>query len=983
MAGFQHLFLDSENGATLIQGSYSWGLVLLSLFVAMFSATMAMHTAKFARNAERSMHRHLAVGIGAISLGGGVWTMHFIGMMAFELCSQVSYASSLTLLSSIPGLAASWFALWLLSRRDPGAWRLILAGTLVGAGIGAMHYSGMAAMRFAGALRYEPYAFACSIVVAMALATFALWLRYGLRRYTRLGPATRLVISGCVMGLAIAGMHYIGMSAARFVGNASTANNVVTLNTAFVSLALSTFTITVTVLVSALTGLMNARELYRKMEEGQLRLRSILDTAVDGIITIDSRGLIQSFSQSAEHMFGWLADEVIGRNIKMLMPEPDKSRHDGYLDNYLWSGAPKVIGTGREVMGMCKDGSLIPMRLAVGRVDLPNELLFVGFVTDITERHDLEVSLRETAERAERAVAAKSIFLANMSHEIRTPMNSIIGFTELLLKDPLTDTQRSHLGVIRQSSRSLLGLLNDILDTTRLEKDGMALESIDFSLKGLAYQIENSLRLSAQAKSLAFIVDYPDDMPEYFQGDPLRVQQVLTNLLGNAIKFTEQGSVRLALSYRAGKVRADISDTGIGMSKEQVESIFTLFTQADASISRRFGGTGLGTTIARQLVELMGGAIGVESKLGQGSVFHVQLPLPVGRKPNPVKIDMTHATLPSLSILVADDVPQNLELVRLLLEDGGHKVATASNGEAAVKRFAEGYFDLVLMDVHMPGVDGLQATRRIREIERGSPSCSPVPIIALTASVMAQDQREARHAGMDGFAVKPLDPAQLMAEILHVMHADRTTPAAAAADAAKPGAPVLINWTAGILLWGSESRLVNAIGNFLGDVHERHPLPDRNQAGVDWNAVRFSLHSIRGAAGNLAMPAVHELAARLETLVRDGKGEAARVGFPELYDLLAAASRELLNRPLAARTAPKAAPTLSPAEFQAAMLDLLEHFERNECPDDLVQTVCDTLAGQDAVYAKALRTAIDNFEFSPAQAILQQAMADRTVKMGV
>ena len=976
----QHFFIFSDQSASLIQGSYSRGLVLLSLIVSMFSATMAMHTAKLARNAERDSHRHLALGIGAISLGGGIWTMHFIGMMAFELCSSVSYDSTLTLLSSLPGLAAAWLALWILARREPGTAQLIIAGTLVGAGIGAMHYSGMEAMRFSGVLRYEPYTFGLSIVVAVALSILALWLRYGLVRYTSLNASVRLVVSGCVLGLAIAGMHYVAMSSARFVGETGAVDNEVTLNTAFVSFALSMFTVTVTVMVAALASLLTTRQLYRKLEDGEMRLRAILDTAVDGIITIDCRGLVLSFSPSAERLFGWTADEVIGRNIKMLMPEPDKSRHDSYLHNYLRTGAPKIIGSGREVMGLRKDGSLMPMRLAVGRVDLPDALLFVGFVSDITERHNLETSLRETAQRAERAAAAKSTFLANMSHEIRTPMNSIIGFTELLLKDGgLSDTQRNHLSIVRQSSRSLLGLLNDILDTTRLEKGGLPLESIDFSLRDLVFQVDNSLRLTAQNKGLEFTVDYPQGMPEYFRGDPLRIQQVLTNILGNAIKFTERGSVKLALAYELGRVHAIVKDTGIGMSPEQVSKVFSPFTQADASISRRFGGTGLGTTISMQLVELMQGSIDVESRQGEGSIFYIQLPLPLGKKPESAKTDMSHALLPSLNILVADDVPQNLKLAMLLLEEGGHKVTTASNGAKAVERFKDGYFDLVLMDVHMPEVDGLEAARRIRAFESETPSRSPVPIIALTASVMAEDQRAARGAGMNGFAVKPLDPPQLMAEILRVMHGDQGGDATEQA-APRPSESVLIDWKTGVALWGSESRLAEAIGNFLGDARERYPLPDEGQADVDWADVQYKLHSIRGAAGNLAMPMVHDLAARLENLVRGGKGEEARARFPELHELLVATSRELLGHPVSAPSATRTEPAISPAQFQAALQDLLDCFERGELPDELVRTVCNTLEKDDPVYAKALKTAIDSFEFSQAQAILQQVLASNAAR---
>lgn len=482
---------------------------------------------------------------------------------------------------------------------------------------------------------------------------------------------------------------------------------------------------------------------------------------MDGIITIDSQGLIQSFNHSAERLFGWTAEEVVGRNVKMLMPEPDQSQHDDYLRNYLNSGVPKIIGTGREVVGLRKDGSLMPMRLGVGRVDLPDELLFVGFITDISERHALETSLRETAAEAKRAAAAKSTFLANMSHEIRTPMNSIIGFTELLLQDDLSAAQRSHLNTIRESSRSLLGLINDILDTTRMEKNGLELETIDFSLKGLAAQIESTLRLSAQAGGLELTTRYPDDMPEYFRGDPLRLLQILTNLVGNAIKFTERGRVEVAFGYQAPTVCISVSDTGIGMTPQQTEAIFAPFTQADASISRRFGGTGLGTTIARQLVELM--------------------------------------------------------------------------------------------DVHMPGVDGLQATRLIRQHERDR-QLAPTPIIALTASVMSEDRHAARQAGMDGFAVKPLEIPELFSEIARVLHYSPPLSSRDAVVASQVAAKSAVDWRHGTALWGNEARLSAALRQFLNGWRDRYPLPTGAEADPDWAAARFSLHGLCGAAGNLALP---------------------------------------------------------------------------------------------------------------------------------
>ncbi len=974
MGELSTLFIDGASAAPFLQGQYNPWLVLLSLLVSIFSATMALQTAQIARGTESPLYRQIAVGTGAIALGGGIWSMHFIGMLAFELPAHVHYDTGITLLSMLPAGIASWFALRLLAGTGVAWPQLIMSGALVGLGIGTMHYSGMAAMQTPLQMRYEPLTFALSIVVAVALAILALWVRYGLRR-VRLHDTAQLVAAGAVMGLAIAAMHYTGMAATRFTGEPGPAATTLLFNNVYASLALSTFTVTVTVLVYALNGLVRSRELYRQVEESQSRLRATLDTAVDGIITIDSRGIVQAFNHSAERLFGWRTDEVVGRNISMLMPEPDQSRHDGYLQKYLASGTTRSIGVAREVIGLRKNGSLMPMRLAVGRVELPGELLFVGFVTDISERHALEASLRETAARAERAAAAKSSFLANMSHEIRTPMNSIIGFTELLLQSDLTPKQRTHLNTIRQSSRSLLGLINDILDTTRLEKGGMTLERIDFSLKGVAMQIESSLRLGAQAKQLTLTTHYPDDMPEYFLGDPLRVLQILTNLVGNAIKFTERGGVDVIFSREQGLVHVQVRDTGIGMTAEQVETIFAPFTQADASVSRRFGGTGLGTTIARQLVELMDGDIDVDSAQGHGSTFHIRLPLPLGQKPSAPEHGPERLSLPPLRVLIADDVEQNIELLTLTLGDGGHQVTSARDGDEAVAQFMDGQFDIVLMDVHMPVTDGLQATRLIRQYER-THGLRSTPIIALTASVMAEDRRAAHQAGMDGFAVKPLDVPRLLDEISRVLGLD-DKPAAAAVAATGPRQ--LIDWPTGIVRWGSEARLTKAMHQFFATVTASHPLPDDDEP--DWERLRFSLHGIRGAAGNLALPAIAELAGSLEQQCRTGERDGLQPQLATLRQLLQETAHELAQTapPPADGEADTATPTAAPGDWHPSLQRLQTLLARNELDDTLLEQVCAGLEQQGRrAQALTLRAAIEAFEFIEAQALLQRLAGEHS-----
>ncbi|MGB3424018.1 MHYT domain-containing protein, partial [Castellaniella sp.] len=763
-------FVTGTESGELIQGTWQPGLVLLSVAVPIFLSMMALQTSHIARSTRSHFYRHVAIGTGAVALGGGIWTMHFIGMMAFHLPVPMVYRTDITLVSLLPGLVASWTALWMLTQREPTGWPLVLGGGVVGAGIGTMHYTGMAAMDTPLEMRYDPLLFGLSIVVAVVLAMLALWIRFGLRR-TPLSRRARFMLSGVIMGVAIAGMHYTGMAAARFYGvlSATHTEHGVWLGTSWASLGLASISLTVAVLVTSLNGLIRTRELYREVGESQSRLQGILDTAVDAIITIDGFGIVQEFSHSAERLFGYQAGEVIGHNIKMLMPDPYHSEHDGYLKRYRETGVPHIIGQGREVIGRRKDGSLVPVRLAVGRVPMPNqEQLFVGMLTDISDKQAMEASLRETAERAEQAAAAKGHFLANMSHEIRTPMNSIIGFTDLLLQTDLAPAQRGHLNTIRQSSRNLLRLLNDILDTSKMDSGRLELENRDFSLKALAMQIESSLRLGAHARGLRLTTQYADDMPEYFKGDTLRLLQVLTNLVGNAIKFTETGGVDVLFSREGGVVHVQVRDTGIGMSPAQARAIFDPFTQADASISRRFGGTGLGTTIARQLVEAMKGRVEVESEPGRGSTFHVWLPLELGEALDEPQSSGEAPQLPPLRVLIADDVEQNLELLTLVLQSGGHAVEAARDGEQAVELFLAGSFDVVLMDVHMPRVDGLQATRLIRQHER-TQGLGSTPVIALTASVMANDRREARQAGMSGFAVKPLDIPRLYEEIARVL----------------------------------------------------------------------------------------------------------------------------------------------------------------------------------------------------------------------
>lgn len=973
-------FISADPMAPLLVGSYNSGLVILSLLVAIFSSGMALHTAHIARMADLRLHRQIAICTGAIALGGGIWTMHFIGMLAFELCTSVHYDPAITMLSVLPSVGASWVALQILSQARVQRSHLIIGGVLVGLGIGTMHYSGMAAMRMAPLLRYEPVTFFLSIGVAVILATLALWIRFRLHR-TRLTLLQRVVISGIVLGLAISGMHYTGMAAARFIGQTTPPDDLIIFNSTFASMVLSTFTITVTVLVAAANGLLRYRQLFLKMEESESHNRAIVDTAIDGIITISSNGTILDFNHSAERLFGWKAGEVLGRNVNMLMPEPDRSRHDSYLSNYLRSNDPKVIGVGRDVTGLRKDGSLMPMRLAVGRVRQPGDPIFVGFVTDMSRYNALTESLRQSAEKAEQAAQAKSSFLANMSHEIRTPLNAIIGFSDLMLNDALTAQQSKHLNIINQSARSLLALLNDILDTTKLERGSVELEQVDFSLIDLCQQVVASLRLAADAKNLEFLLSCAPELHPFYKGDPMRIQQVLNNLIGNAIKFTQSGAVRVEVNPEPGRnaVSIRVTDTGIGMSPEQLRHVFTPFTQADVSISRRFGGTGLGVSIARQLVDLMGGTLEVQSTLGVGSVFEVRIPLEPGNEPclSPENQAVPH--LPPLRILVADDINLNQELLTLTLEQHGHSVTATDSGHKVLELLDKEDFDVVLLDVHMPELDGLETARRWREQERREARL-PLPLIALTASVMESDRHAAQEAGINGFATKPLDLLALMQEIARVMGLATTS---SPDDSVEPQKSGLIDWDLGLSLWGSPVRLRRALLSFLSDLHTRYPLDEIKQASPNWEVVLGSLHGIRGTAGNLGLPQVSLLSAELEEKIRRGQTRQMRGRIEQLQDMFNRIAQELSHHgPPAPYTDSQAGVVHSPDVVLNYLHILHSSVQLNELDEPALQAICQYLesTGQSETLNNLNKT-IDLFDFVQASSILTALITELSASL--
>jgi PAS domain S-box-containing protein len=507
----------------------------------------------------------------------------------------------------------------------------------------------------------------------------------------------------------------------------------------------------------------------QRLRDQQFYTRSLIESNIDAIMTTDPSGIITDVNKQMEALTGCTRDELIGAPFKGYFTDPERA--EAAIKRVL---SEKSV-TDYELTARARDGKQTVVSYNATTFYDRNRTLQGVFAAarDVTERKRVEAELQQAKAVAESASRTKSDFLASMSHEIRTPMNAIMGIADLLAKTTLSPEQDKYVQIFRRAGDNLLNLINDILDLSKVEASQLELERTGFSLNDLLEKVTEMVALRASEKELAMVYEIAPGVPNDLVGDPTRLRQVLLNLLGNAIKFTQSGEVTLRVAPDADPsvptaLRFTISDTGIGIAREKLGQVFERFTQADSSTTRRFGGSGLGLTISRRLVELMGGRIWVESEVGKGSVFGFAVPFEISATVNrpaavPIGTDL-ELPLPALRILLAEDSPDNCIITIAYLEDTPYRVQIAETGAIACKMFEAGHYDLVLMDRQMPVMDGLTATRTIRAWEQANHR-RPTPIIALTASALKGDRETCLAAGCTAFLTKPIKQEVLLQAI--------------------------------------------------------------------------------------------------------------------------------------------------------------------------------------------------------------------------
>ncbi len=984
----------------ILAGTYDQQLVVVSVIIAIAASYAALD---LSGRVTASTGRARAIWLfgGACAMGLGIWSMHYIGMLAFVLPIPVLYDWPTVGLSLVAAMAASAVALYVTSRPRMTMSAGVVGSLAMGSGIAAMHYIGMEAMRLAAMHDYAWPLVILSVGLAIVISAVALVLVFRLRGVES-GRVGHKLLSATVMGAAIPVMHYVGMAAVTFTAS----SHAVEVSHALSISALGTTgIIVVTMMVLGLTVLSAVADRRFSVQAAALetteeRYRVLFERSQAGVYRRTLDGTFLDCNDACARILGFPSREALLANPSY---DPYQSAEDRATFLRLLIEHTSVSSVEARLKRPDGSPAWVLISASVIHDRTTPQGIIEGTLVDITDRKSMEDALHHAKDAAEAGSRAKSEFLANMSHEIRTPMNGIIGMTELVLDSTLTRDQRESLETVRASAESLLAILNDILDFSKVESGKLELEAESFSVRDAVSDALRPLALSADRKGIELVADVHADVPDGLIGDQGRLRQVLSNLVGNAIKFTDHGHVLVEVreTARQGEVATlefRVTDTGIGVPPDKRESIFESFKQADGSTTRRFGGTGLGLAISTTLVRMMRGQIGVSDNPEGGSVFTFTITAPIGtvlprgrheplldglhvlivddnavnrrilveqvtrwhmvpvavetgqaaldaltaaaRDGEPFALVLLDANMPGLDgfavaaeistraelagatimmltssghygdsarcrelgiaayltkpvaqpelldsisavlqgrdrwgtpaldpatppavspmrVLLAEDNLVNCTVAVGLLTRRGHQVVVANNGAEALDALAHASFDVVLMDMQMPVMGGLDATAAIRERERHATPPTRVRIVALTAHAMQGDRERCLDAGMDGYLSKPIDRFELYAAV----------EGAPVKVVGVPPASSAIFDRASLLarLDGDAELLEQILEVFKADCPSRLTAVDQALAANNAEGLAAAAHAIKGAALNLSANRLAVVAGALES----------------------------------------------------------------------------------------------------------------------
>ncbi|MCF8503443.1 MAG: response regulator [Caulobacter sp.] len=710
-------------------------LVLIALVICVAAIITAFGLFDRAQRATGGFSRGWVLLAGLIA-GSGIWTTHFLAMLAYQPDLIIGFDFAGTALS----LLASVFAMTLAFGAPvvaPGPTGQIAAGVIAGLGMAVMHFTGMSALQIQAIIQWDLATAVSAVVVGTGLAVVAF------RLFGQHQTVARRTLAGLLFVLSILALHFTGMTAVVLIPD----------GTVFLSseaLDRNDLAMIITALASGLLlaclGLLWVESQSQRSTLSSLR--SSLDALPTGLAFFDARSRLVVWNTAfAELMVMRKAMPARGMPLSILTAACRGSTDGKTVNEQRWSDGRWI----RVKAGPTPDGGAV---------------ILLRDITDDKVQAEAMMAARDAAQAANRA---KSEFLANMSHEIRTPLNGVLGAADLLAREPLGAHQAELVQMIHASGQSLNRLLSDIIDLARVETGKLQVTAEDFDLAEAVDTAAALFGLKAAEKGIDFRVEIAPDAHGAVVGDPVRLRQVLGNLLSNAVKFTERGAVSLRVDRpdgASGPYRFTVTDTGIGFDEATRARLFQRFEQGNGDVARRFGGSGLGLSICRELARLMGGDIVCDSAPGAGATFTVTLPFAAAaeRAPKAASISLAAGAGTPMRVLVVDDHPNNRRFLEMLLEHAGVEAVCANDGRAGLEAWQSGDFDAVLMDMQMPVMDGLEATRAIRDHERAAGS-GHTPVIVISANAMPEHRQASEDAGADLHLSKPINAAELLAAL--------------------------------------------------------------------------------------------------------------------------------------------------------------------------------------------------------------------------